>query len=77
LIAIENMVVKIPGTVQHQSTLSITEEGHSTSRTRELIPKFQRITRIITDTTNPTTLPTKAVLLTLIAMVKVLVRPSS
>jgi hypothetical protein len=72
LIAIEDIVIKIPATVQHQPAVSITEDGHRTSRPRVLIPKFQRTIRIIPDTTSPTTLPTNAVFLTLIAITNLL-----
>jgi hypothetical protein len=69
LMAIEDMVVMIPGMVQHQPTVSMTDDGHNTSRRRVLIPRFQRRYRIAPDVTNPITPATNAVFLTVIAII--------
>lgn len=63
------MVVNIPANVQHQLGVSITDDGHNTSLRRVLIPKFQRTTRMVPDTTTPTTLARNIVFLTVIAII--------
>jgi hypothetical protein len=60
LIAIEDMVISIPGTVLHQPEVSMTEDGHNTTRRsvlpivmRRHTPKRQRRTNTVPDTINP------------------------
>jgi len=60
--------MRIPGRVQHQPTVSMTDDGHSTARRSVLpilircqTPNLQRRTSTAADTINPTALPTAAV----------------
>jgi hypothetical protein len=68
LIATEDMVVMIPGTVLHQPEVSMTEDGHNTTRKSVLpivmrchTPQRQSRTNTIADTINPTVPPITAV----------------
>jgi hypothetical protein len=73
LIAIEHMVVMMPGTVLHQPEVSMTEDGHNTTRRSVLpivircqTPNLQRRTNTAPDTVNPTAPPIAAVCRTVI-----------
>jgi hypothetical protein len=63
LIAIEDMVMRIPGRVQHQPNVSITDDGHSTRtkstplNLRAPSTPTQRRTSTKLDTVNPTIPP--------------------
>ena len=73
LIAIEAIVVMIPGKVLDQPAVSITDDGHTTTRSsvlatlmRRHTPNLQRRTNTVPDTIRPTVPPTTAVCRTVI-----------